>query len=148
MTDDEISSIDLEDTFFLHQHPSKLYRLKLSPSLVSIRRIAPNIDNPNEYDQESIPLDDLYGCLFMKVKQNPNHCHLIFYVYTFKRSKRPNGTLSNKGRLERSEHIFTYGQYDNFQSNLTEVTRWHRAVTHAMYLRRRLPSNRSSSSSS
>lgn len=147
MTDEETSSIDLADTFYLHHHPSKAYHLKLSSSMILIHRVQTNsthTEDSNDYDQESIPIDDLYGCLFMKAKQNPNQCHLVFYIYTFKRSKRSNGTLSNKGRLERSTQIFMYRKYDDFQSNLTEVTRWHRAVTHTMYLRRRLPSNNQS----
>ena len=135
MTDEEIFSIDLEDTFFLHHHPTKSFRLKLSSSVLSIQSIHSNNSTTNEI----IPIDDLYGCLSMKVHRNVNQCHLVLYLYALKRSKRLNGTLSNKGHLERSERIFTYGTFDDFQSNFTEVTRWHRAITQAMYLRRHLP---------
>ena len=145
MTDETIQSVDLEDTFFLHGHSSKPHRLILSPSALTIHpstagnasgdRSASSVDPKSQL----IPMDDLYGCLCMKAKHNPRQCHLVLYLYALRRTKGISGTLSKKQHLHRSEKILTYGEQEDFQSNFTQVTRWHRAITEAIFWRRQLP---------
>ena len=144
MADDDSRSAILEDTFFLHGHPSKQYLVRLSSSALSIT--LPNAghgDNraaAHDDHTQIIPIDDLYGCSCMKVNRNPNQCHLIFYVYGLKRSKGLlTGAPSKKSHLQRSQKIFVYAKFDDFQSNLARVTQWHQKVTNAIYLRRHLP---------
>ena len=135
MTENELRSIDLEDTFLLNEHSSKQYSVKLSPTVLSIR-----LQNNDNGDQLTlIPIDDIYGCLLMKAKNNPIHCHLAIYLYGMQRSKGVSGAFSNKEHLHRSQQTLTYAKFNDFESNLAEVTRWHRCIKYAIYLRRNLP---------
>jgi len=141
MSEDESRSIDLEDIFFLPDHPSKQYRVKLSSSVLSI-----SLQNKQDGDQTTsnkslqlIPIDDIYGCLCLKANFNPIQCHLSLYLYTLRQPKGVSGTFSKKGSLHRSQQILSYGKFDDFQSNLAEVTRWHRVLKYAIYLNRNLP---------
>jgi hypothetical protein len=145
MADDNTQPIDLDDTFFLHGHSSKPYRLLFSPIALTIE---PSTASNASGDRSSssalpktqvIPIDDLYGCLCMKAKHNPLQCHLVLYLYALRRTKGIVGTLSQKQHLQRSETILTYGQQKDFQSNFAQVTRWQRAISQAIYRRRQLP---------
>jgi hypothetical protein len=139
MTQDESNIIELEDTFFLHGHPTKPYLLKLSSISLSI--IPKHDENDQRNRIQSIPIDDIYGCLCMKSNSNPIICHLTFYLYGLKRSHGISGVFSKKNTLHRSQRIFTYATYDDFERNHAEVIRWHRYVKQAIYLRQNLPRN-------
>jgi hypothetical protein len=141
MSENETRSVDLEDTFFLHDHSSKRYILKLSPTVLSISlQNHQNVDQATSNDHlELIPIDEIYGCLCMKSYQSPIQCHLSLYLYTLRKPKGISGTFSKKESLYRSQRVFTYGKFDDFESNFAEMTRWYRSVTRAIYLRRNLP---------
>lgn len=145
MADEDIQPIDLEDTFFLHGHSSKPYRLLFSPTALTIqpstaRNVSEDRSSASAHlKTQVIPIDDLYGCLCMKAKHNPLHCHLVLYLYALRQTKGIGGALSKKAHLQRSEKIFTYGQQNDLQSNLAQVTRWQRAISQAIYRRRQLP---------
>jgi hypothetical protein len=130
MTQEESRSIDLEDSFFLYDHTSKQYILKLSPTILSI------ISKHDENDTRVIPVDDIYGCLCMKSKTTDNQCYLTFYFYGLKQSNR---IFSTKLALHRSQETYVYARYNDYETNYAEIIRWHRQVTHAIYLRRKLP---------
>jgi hypothetical protein len=135
MTENELRSIDLEDIFSLHGYSSKQYNVKLSPTILSIQ----SQNNDSGYHSLSIPIDDMYGCLCMKSNNNPIQCHLTIYLYAIRRSKGISGVLSKKEGLHRSERTLTYSKFNEFETNFAEVTRWHRGITYAIYLRRNLP---------
>ena len=141
MSETEWNSANFEDTFFLHQHQSKQYILKLSPTVLSIH-LATHHDGDqttsNEH-AELIPIEDIYGCLCMKSYQNAIQCHLTLYLYSIRKSKGIGGTFGKKENLHRSQRVYTYGKFNDFESNLAEMTRWHRAIKRAIYLRRNLP---------
>jgi hypothetical protein len=137
MTEEEINSIEIEDTFFLYGHSSsKQYLLKLSPINLSIKLK----QNETEDYTQLISIDDIYGCLCMKSNQNSTECHLTFYFYILRRPRGISGIFSKKFSLYRSEKIFTYGVYPEYERNFAEVIRWHRHVKYAIYLRQNLPS--------
>jgi len=136
MTQEETNSIEIEDTFFLYGHsPSKQYLLKLSPINLSIKL---KQDETGDHTQ-LISIDDIYGCLCMKSNQNSIECHLTFYFYTLKRPRGISGIFSKKLSLHRSQKIFTYGVYPEYERNFAEIIRWHRHVKYAIYLRQNLP---------
>jgi hypothetical protein len=141
MSENETRSIDLEDIFSLHDHSSKQYILKLSPTVLSISlQTHQNTDQATSNDHlELIPIDEIYGCLCMKSYQSPIQCHLSLYLYTLRKPKGISGTFSKKESLHRSQRVFTYGKFNDFESNFAEMTRWYRSVTRAIYLRRNLP---------
>jgi hypothetical protein len=144
MSENATRTIDLEDTFSLHGHSSKQYILKLSPTVLSIslQSAHQNTAQATSDDHlELIPIDEIYGCLCMKSYQSPIQCHLSLYLYTQRKPKGISGTFSKKESLYRSQRIFTYGKFDDYESNFAEMTRWYRAVTRAIYLRRNLPRN-------
>jgi hypothetical protein len=139
MTREESSIPELEDTFFLHNHPTKRYLLKLSSLGLSI---IPKQEEHGEKNRvQTISIDDIYGCLYMKSNSDRNLCHLIFYLYELRRAHGVGGIISKKRSLHRSERTFTYGVYDDFERNSAEVIRWHRHVKQAIYFRRNLPRN-------
>ena len=142
MSETEWNSTDFEDTFFLHNHPSKQYILKLSPTILSIRLATHHHEDQTVSNNhvELIPIDDLYGCLCMKSYQSAVQCHLTLYLYSLRKPKGIGATWGKKENLHRSERIYTYGKFDDFQSNLAEMTRWYRTIKRAIYLRRNLPS--------
>jgi hypothetical protein len=140
--ENETNSIELEDTFFLYGHSTrKQYILKLSPINLSITlRQDENDDRTSTKNSTKlISIDDIYGCLCMKSTKNPTECHLTFYLYTLKRSNGISGIFSKKLDLHRSQKIFTYDIYHEYERNYAEVIRWHRHVKHAIYLRQNLP---------
>ena len=142
MTEDESRSFDLEDTFFLHGHSSKQCILKLSQNILSIGLQNNDIENQSTLHNNNtrlIPIDDIYGCLCMQGNKNPVQCHLNLNLYTLRNVKGISGIFSQKENLHRSQEIFTYTKFNNFYSNLAEVTRWYRSITYAIYLRRNLP---------
>jgi hypothetical protein len=138
MTQDESRSIDLEDTFILYDDSPKQYTLKLSPASLSIT--AQQDENANRSlsinDTRLVPIDDIYGCLCMKSKTTDNQCYLTFYFYGLKQSNR---IFSTKLALHRSQETYVYARYNDYETNYAEIIRWHRQVTHAIYLRRKLP---------
>jgi len=141
MTQEESNFIELEDTFFLYGHSTKQYILKLSPRILSIT--LKQDDNENRTSTinhtQLIPIDDIYGCLCMKSLRNSTQCHLTFYLYTLREPHGVSGIFSKKLGLYRSQQIFTYGTYNEYEKNLAEVIRWHRHVKYAIYLRQNLP---------
>ncbi|UJR22366.1 hypothetical protein I4U23_025428 [Adineta vaga] len=142
MTQDQSNLINLEDTFFLHGHSTKKrYLLKLSPIRLSITTIPSENDNRTSTIDNTrlIPIDDIYGCLCMKSAENTNKCYLTFYAYILRPPHGLSGMFSSKRTLHRSEHIFAYAKYDNYDANHAEVVRWYEHVTQAIYLRRNLP---------
>jgi hypothetical protein len=141
MSEDESRSNDLVDIFFLHGHSSKEYMIKLFPTYLSINLQTKQNDDQTTLNNnlQLIPIDDIYGCICMKAYQNPIQCHLSLYLYSLKQAKGISGTFSKKENLHRSQKIFTYGKFDNFQNNFGEITRWHRGITYAIYLNRNLP---------
>jgi hypothetical protein len=141
MSEDASRSIDLEDTFFLPDRSSKQYLVKLSPTVLSINLQHNHLEaqSTGNNNFKLIPIDDIYGCLCMKANHNPIQCYLSLYLYTLRRPKGLGGTFSKKESLYRSQQIFTYGKFNDFESNFAEVTRWYRCITYAIYLRRNLP---------
>jgi uncharacterized protein (DUF2141 family) len=141
MTQDESRSIDLEDTFILYDDSPKQYTLKLSPASLSIT--AQQDENANRSlsinDTRLVPIDDIYGCLCMKSNKDSNQCHLTLYLNVLRAPQGISGIFSKKLALYQSQHIFTYGKYNDYATNFAEVVRWHRHVTEAIYLRRNLP---------
>jgi hypothetical protein len=133
--------LELEDMFVLHAQPSATYRVKLSSTALTLDLCVSNnrSTSNNPRHQQLIPIDDIYGCSCMKVKQNPLQCHLVLYLYTLQRTKGFTGTLSAKLYRHRSETILTYGKFDDFQLNFAQVTRWYQAIQQIMYIRRQLP---------
>ncbi|CAF3529440.1 unnamed protein product [Adineta steineri] len=143
MSEERSKSIDLEDIFFLHGHSSKQYLVKLSPIALSIS-LQP--DNNNESQSASnntntkiISIDDIYGCLCMKSPEDSIKCHLTLYIYALRKPKGFSASFSKKESLQRFQQILTYAKFQDFESNLTAVTQWHRNITYAVYLRRSLP---------
>ncbi len=142
MTKEESNIINLEDTFFLYGHSSKQkYLLKLSPTTLSITaKQDENEETSSSINKtQLISIDDIYGCLCMKSVENSNQCHLTVYSYVLRPPHGVSGIFSKKPALHRSQHIFTYGSYNDYETNYAEVIRWHRHITHAIYLRRNLP---------
>jgi hypothetical protein len=141
MSEDDLKSIDLEDTFFLHGHSSKPYLVKLSSTVLSITPQATSSGDQatSVNNTKVIAVDDIYGCLCMKAKENALQCHLTLYLYAPRKNKSTTGTSSKKESLHRSEKILTYGKFDNYERNLAEITQWHRMISYAIYLRRNLP---------
>lgn len=139
MSENEWSSTDFEDTFSLHNHPSKQYILKLSPTVLSIRHYHEDQTVSNDR-VELIPINDIYGCLCMKSYQSTVQCHLTLYLYSLHKSKGIGASWNKKDNLHRKERVYTYGKFNDFQSNLAEMTRWYRTIKRAIYLRRNLPS--------
>jgi hypothetical protein len=139
MTQEQSNIPELEDTFFLHNHPTKRYLLKLSPISLSI--ISKQDEHGERNRIQTIPIDEIYGCLYMKSNVDPTLCHLTFYLYELRRSHGMSGIFSKKRTLHRSERTFTYGTYDDFEQNSAEVIRWHRHVKQAIYCQRNLPRN-------
>ena len=142
MAEDESRSFDLEDTFFLHGHSSKQCILKLSLNILSIDLQNNDIENQSTLHNNSVqlvPIDDIYGCLCMKGNKNPIQCHLNLYLYTLRNVKSISGIFAKKEYLHRSQQIFTYTKFNNLNNNFAEVTRWHRSITYAVYLRRNIP---------
>ncbi|CAF3580099.1 unnamed protein product [Adineta steineri] len=142
MTQEDSNIINLEDTFFLYGHSSKYkYLLKLSPTTLTITTVS----NENESrslplnNVKIIPIDDIYGCLCMKPLINSKQCYLTFYQYVLRPPQGFSGIFSKKPLLHRSQHIFSYGKYNDYDTNHAEVIRWHRHIAHAIYLRRYLP---------
>lgn len=143
MTQDAANSIHLEDTFFLYGHSLKTrYVLKLTPSTLTITTVPPATDARSSVatSMQLIAIDDIYGCLCMKPVRNSKHCHLTLYQYALRPATGIAGVLSSKRKLQRSQHIFTYGKYDGYEANHAEVVRWQRHIMQAVYLRRNLPS--------
>jgi len=144
MTENESGFIELEDTFFLPGPSIKQYVVKLSPTLITI-----SIQNNPYEDNETltspiqlIPIDDIYGCLCMKTNLNQIRCYLSLYLYAYKPPKGISGVFSKHGTLNRSHLILTYGKFKEFANNFAEATRWHRGITYAVYLNRKLPRKR------
>jgi hypothetical protein len=139
MTEDDTSRLtDLEDIFLLH---NKQYLVKLTPTILSI-----SLQNNDNGDQavlnnniQLIPIDDIYGCLCMKARQNSIQCHLNLYIYALRKGKRLCRPFTKKEGLHRSQRTLTYAKFNDFESNFAEVTRWHRGITYAIYCRRNLP---------
>lgn len=139
MTQEESNIINLEDTFFLNGHSSKQrYLLKLSPTTLSITTKQEE-SSASTNNIQLISIDDIYGCLCMKSVEKSNQCHLTLYLYALRPPQGVGRIFSKKPTLHRSQRIFTYGKYDDYERNYAEVTRWYRYVTHAIYLRRNLP---------
>jgi hypothetical protein len=140
-TQEESNSIELEDTFILYGHPTKPHLLKLSPKILSIiPKQAENRERSSTLNHlQSIPIDDIYGCLCMKSVKDPTQCYLTFYLYTLRRSYGIAGIFSKKLGLRRTQHIFTYAIYPEYERNYAEVIRWHRQIKLAIYLRQNLP---------
>lgn len=130
MSESDNNSIDLEDTFCAYGHPTNPYLLKLSSANLSI------IPKSKPNAAEIIPIDDIYGCLCMKSSPNTLPCHLTIYLYSSNRSK---GASSKKSHLRRTQRIFTYSTYNEYEKNYAEIIRWHRYIKYAIYLKRNLP---------
>ncbi|CAF4953905.1 unnamed protein product [Rotaria sp. Silwood1] len=145
MAQEELKSIDLEDIFCHYRHISKQYILKLSSINLSI--ILKQDENKNRSLSSSssvnniriIPIDDIYGCLCMKSKKTSNQCYLTFYLYILKRSHSISGIVSKKRDYHRQQYTFIYEKYNDYETNYTEIMRWHHHVASAIYLRRNLP---------
>lgn len=143
MTDEETDSIELEDIFFLYDRTNKRYILKLTARTLSITFKQDDNGNSTSANNNTqiIPIDDIYGCLCGKSTRNLTQCHLTFHLYTLRSAKGISGVFSKKPKLYRSRKTFAYGQYPDYDRNLSEVIRWHRHVKHAIYLRQNLPGN-------
>ena len=135
MTEDTSRSTELEDLFFLHANSTKQYLVKLSPTAISI---APH-DAQQRNQTRFIAIDDVYGCLCMKSRKNAIQCHLTLYLYTARKTRVCNTPITKKEKLRRLRQVLTYGKFNDFESNLNEMTKWHDCVTNAVYFRRNLP---------
>ncbi|CAF0732393.1 unnamed protein product [Adineta ricciae] len=135
MTEDTSRSTELEDLFFLHANSTKQYLVKLSPTAISIAPHGAQQRNQTRF----ITIDDVYGCLCMKSRKNAIQCHLTLYLYTTRKTRVCNTPITKQEKLRRLRQILTYGKFNDFESNLNEMTKWHDCVTNAIYLRRNLP---------
>lgn len=137
MSDKDLTTIDLEDKFHLHGHSSKPYLVKLSSTQLTIFSITNHNNNEIILTDhiQIIPIDDIYGCLCMKADHNPIQCYLSLYIYTLRKTK----TWIKKDHLHRTQRVLVYSKFDNYEQNFEEVTRWHRLITNAIYLKRNLP---------
>jgi hypothetical protein len=120
-----------EETFFLSDHATKTCRLKLSPDSLSIT----SQDEPST----RIDIEDIYGCLCMKALKSSVQCHLVVYLYVLKRAHGISGFFSKESTMHRSQKVFTFAKYDDYERNFAEVVRWHRRLTQAIYAKRNLP---------
>ena len=137
MLNDEYRSMELEDTFFLHDQSNKQCVVKLSPTHLAIM---PAATASSSDPVRTIPLDDIYGCLCMKSKNNAHHYHLIVYLYGSKGTSGLGGLCAKASTLYRSRCVLTYGEKSSDRErNLNEVLRWYRHVTQMIYVRRHLP---------
>ncbi|CAF3675084.1 unnamed protein product [Rotaria sp. Silwood1] len=141
MAEGESKLTEIQDNFFLHGQTTKPYIVKFSRNCLSI-----SLQN-NDNQEQSVPdnnielisIDDIYGCLCMKDNKNPIQCHLNLYLYSLQKTKGISGTFSKKLSLQRSQLLLTYAKFNDYESNLAAVTRWHYYITNAIYLRRNLP---------
>ncbi|UJR26738.1 hypothetical protein I4U23_008053 [Adineta vaga] len=134
MTDENSILTNLEDIFFLDSHSSKQYLVKLSSTVISI------IPQNNDHNRTRlISIDDIYGCLYMKARRNAIQCHLVLYLYALQRTKLCNTPVTKNETLRRSQQVLTYAKFHDFETNLSEIIRWHRLITSAIYFRRNLP---------
>ena len=135
MLNDECRSIELEDTFFLHDQSNKQCVVKLSPAGLAVMPAA----NASSSDPiRTIPLDDIYGCLCMKSKNNARQYHLIVYLYGLKGTSGLGGLCAKASVLYRSRCVFTYGKSSDGERNVSEVLQWYRRITQMIYVRRKL----------
>lgn len=135
MTEDIARPTELEDLFFLHANSTKQYLVKLSPTIISI---VPQ-DAQQRNQTRSIAIDNVYGCLCMKSRKNAIQCHLTLYLYTTQRTRACSTPITKQEKMRRLRQVLTYGKFNDFESNLNEMTKWHDCVTNAIYLRRNLP---------
>lgn len=135
---DSSNSTELEDTFFLYGHPTKRYRLKLSATGLSITS---QTDQNEKHRDQSIAIDDIYGCLCMKSAQTSSQCHLALYLYQLRRPEGIGGIFSKKRKLHRTQRTFTYANYNDYEANHAEIARWQRHIKEAIYQQRNLPCN-------
>ena len=127
-------SADLEETFFLSDQTTKTCRLTLSSDTLSITL--------PDGSSTRIAIEDIYGCLCMKALKSSVQCHLVVYLYVLRRAHGIGGFFSKQPTMHRSQKVFTFDKYDDYERNFTEVVRWHRLLNQAIYAKRNLPCKR------
>lgn len=133
MTEEDLHrTLELEDDFNIHGNSSKIFRLKLCSTCLTIEQVSSN-------NRSTISIDDLYGCLAMKSKENAIKCYLVLYLYVFKATNALSTTSPRRGSFHRREKVFTYRKFNDFAQNLAEMTRWTRLLKTFSFLRRQLP---------